>query len=194
MTELNPASSDLRATFESVLQQLKAATRFVEIGEIRFVDCRCAYGTAAEPAIDAVEVTIRGQEVVVESDTLRSVMTAEFRAPTPFPDNVAEKHKLVHVSARIEVKYDLSPDRDNDSDEAINTFGRMNGVQTAWPYFREYLHSSLVRLGLPSFDLPLLQPLDAAKLAGLLGRPHDDEDSPTNAAEPKARGKGRPRN
>lgn len=193
MTELNSAGADSSLPFETVLQQLKAATRFVEIAEIRFVDCRCTYGILAEPAVDAVEVNVRGQEVVVEGNTVRSAMTAEFRAPTPFADNDAEKQKQVHVGARIEVKYALSPERDQDSDEAINTFARMNGVQTAWPYFREYLHSSLVRLGLPSFDLPLLKPLDAARLAGLLERLHDDEDSEEKASEPKAKAGGQPR-
>lgn len=193
MTELNSAGTDSRLPFETVLQQLKAATRFVEIAEIRFVDCRCTYGILAEPSVDAVEVNVRSQEVFVEGNTVRSAMTAEFRAPTPFSDNDAEKQKQVHVGARIEVKYALSSDRDQDSDEAINTFARMNGVQTAWPYFREYLHSSLVRLGLPSFDLPLLKPLDAARLAGLLERLHDDEDSEEKASEPKAQAGGQPR-
>ena len=49
MTELNSAGTDSRLPFETVLQQLKAATRFVEIAEIRFVDCSCTYGILAEP-------------------------------------------------------------------------------------------------------------------------------------------------
>jgi hypothetical protein len=186
VTKLNPAAPDSQPTFETILQQLKAATRFVQIAEIRFIDCRCTYGTVAEPSVDAVEVNVRGQEVVVEENTLRSAMTAEFRAPSPFSDNDAEKQKRVHVGARIEVKYELSPDRDQGSDEAINTFARVNGVQTVWPYFREYLHSSLARLGLPSFDLPLLKPVDAARLAGLLERTHDDGGAQDQTSEPKA--------
>ncbi len=193
MTELNPAATNSRPTFETVLHQLKAATRFLEIAEIRFLECRCAYGTVAEHSVDAVEVNIRGHELVVEGNTVRSAMTAEFRAPTPFSDNDAEKLKQVHVGARIEVKYEVSPDRDQGSDEAIKTFARMNGVQTAWPYFREYLHSSLVRLGLPSFDLPLLKPLDAARLAGLLERPHHDEDAQDQESKPKSKAAGKPR-
>jgi len=186
VTKLNPAAPDSQPTFETILQQLKAATRFVQIAEIRFIDCRCTYGTVSEPSVDAVEVNVRGQEVVVEENTLRSAMTAEFRAPSPFSDNDAEKQKRVHVGARIEVKYELSPDRDQGSNEAINTFARVNGVQTVWPYFREYLHSSLARLGLPSFDLPLLKPVDAARLAGLLERTHDDGGAQDQTSEPKA--------
>jgi hypothetical protein len=193
VTELNPAATASRPTFESVLQQLKAATRFVEIAEIRFVDCRCSYGTPAEISVDEVEVTVRDQELVVEENTLRSAMTAEFRAPSPLSVNDAEKQKQVQVGARIEVKYGLSPDRDKDSYEAINTFARMNGVQTAWPFFREYLHSSLLRLGLPSFDLPLLKPLDAARLCGLLERPHDEDQAQHKDSEYKGDTEGQPR-
>lgn len=195
MTDVNPLAREPRSSFEAILQRLKAATRFVEISEIRFVECRCAYGVIAEPFVDAVKVNVRCQEVVVEEHMVRSAISAEFRAPTPFPDSDAEKQKRVHVEARIDVTYELSPERAQDSDEAINTFARVNGLQTAWPYFREYLHSSLVRLGLPSFDLPLLKPLDAARLAGLVEPPHEDDDEQAQdiASEPKARAEGRPR-
>jgi len=40
------------------------------------------------------------------------------------------------------------------SPEALNDFGRLNGVYNAWPYWREFLQSSTVRMGLP----PLIAP------------------------------------
>jgi len=38
----------------------------------------------------------------------------------------------------------------------IEAFSRMNGVYNAWPYWREYVQSMSVRLGLPALTLPLM--------------------------------------
>lgn len=175
MTTLPPDQPEPPHTFDRVLQQLKTATRYVELAEIRFLECRCGYGVETEPVAEVVEVTVRGQDVTIDERSIRSTLTADFRAPSPFSESETEKHKQVHVSARIEVRYESVPERETGTDESITTFARMNGVQAAWPYFREYVHSSLARMGLPPFDLPLLKPVEAARLAGLIGRPREDE-------------------
>lgn len=185
MTELNPTTTDSPQTFEEVLQRLKAAAGLVEIAEIRFLDCRCSYGIVTEARTDSVEITVHDHAIAAEENQISSSMTLEFRAPSPFSDEDSEKNKRVNVAARIEVKYAVLPSRDHDED-AVNTFARVNAVQTAWPYFREYLHSSLVRLGLPAFVLPLLMPPKAAELAGLVKRPQVDVAAPRPASDSNA--------
>lgn len=185
MKEIKSIATESQQVFVEVVERLKAATPFIQVAEVRFVDCKCSYGSTAEPVAEAVEVTVRNQEVAIEENMARSSMTLDFRAPSPFSDDDAEKKKRVHVVARMEVKYVLLADRPRGDDEAIGTFCRVNGIQTAWPYFREYLHSSLARLGLPPFDLPLLTPLKAAELAGLLRKTPGDEVVPSVA--PQAR-------
>jgi hypothetical protein len=42
------------------------------------------------------------------------------------------------------------------SDEMATAFGKMNGIHNVWPYWREYVQSISVRVGLPPITLPLM--------------------------------------
>lgn len=39
----------------------------------------------------------------------------------------------------------------------FEAFGRFNGVYNAWPYWREYVQSTLGRMGLPGFTVPVFR-------------------------------------
>ena len=42
------------------------------------------------------------------------------------------------------------------TDEVATAFGRMNGIHNVWPYWREYVQSMSMRVGLPPITLPLM--------------------------------------
>jgi len=42
------------------------------------------------------------------------------------------------------------------SGEIATAFGKMTGVYNAWPYWREYVQSTVGRLSLPPLTLPLI--------------------------------------
>ena len=42
------------------------------------------------------------------------------------------------------------------TDEVATAFGRMNGIHNLWPYWREYVQSMSMRVGLPPITLPLM--------------------------------------
>jgi len=42
------------------------------------------------------------------------------------------------------------------TDEVAAAFGRLNGIYNVWPYWREYVQSTVARLGLPPLTLPLM--------------------------------------
>ncbi len=48
------------------------------------------------------------------------------------------------------------------SEEELESFGLTNVVFNAWPYAREFVQNTLVRMDLPSFTLPLLRISDLA--------------------------------
>lgn len=41
------------------------------------------------------------------------------------------------------------------SEEQLAAFGEFNGIYNAWPYWREYVHSTTVRMGLPPMVVPV---------------------------------------
>jgi hypothetical protein len=50
------------------------------------------------------------------------------------------------------------------SDAHIAAFATLNGAFNTWPYWREYLQSTLSRMGLPPITVPVFQPRKIAKL------------------------------
>ena len=42
------------------------------------------------------------------------------------------------------------------TDEVATAFGRINGIHNVWPYWREYVQSTSMRVGLPPITLPLM--------------------------------------
>jgi len=41
----------------------------------------------------------------------------------------------------------------------IDAFGELNGLYNVWPYWREYVQSTTVRMGLPALTIPVFRPL-----------------------------------
>lgn len=144
------------------------AQRHFELREIRFVECSAKYDDFADGREAAVRIGIADQTVVRNGKVLQVAMRFEFIAPSPIPD---EASKRVELHARMRLEYDAVESRGEVDDASADVFARVNGIYNAWPYLREYVQASLMRLGLPSFELPLLRAGAAAQLAGLVDPP-----------------------
>lgn len=58
------------------------------------------------------------------------------------------------VTARLELRYQIPPDLPI-HEGLLDEFAKLNGVFNAWPYWREFVQNTLVRMGLPPLALPL---------------------------------------
>lgn len=47
----------------------------------------------------------------------------------------------------------------------FNAFGEMNGLYNAWPYWREFVQATTVRMGLPTITIPVYRPMNPAEPA-----------------------------
>lgn len=70
--------------------------------------------------------------------------------------------ELLHVEALFVLHYGI------DSFEGlkkpnIDAFGELNGLYNAWPYWREYVQSTTVRMGLPALTIPVFRPIVRSK-------------------------------
>ena len=59
------------------------------------------------------------------------------------------------VEAKFTILYELA-DLHAHSDDQIVAFSKTNGVFNAWPYWREYLHSTCARIGIAPTTVPAL--------------------------------------
>jgi preprotein translocase subunit SecB len=61
----------------------------------------------------------------------------------------------IRIQGEFELEYSIDS-LDQIKQENINAFGQMNGIHNAWPYWREYVQSMTVRMGLPPLTLPVI--------------------------------------
>lgn len=73
-----------------------------------------------------------------------------------------EEKTAVSVQATFELAYLLPADMQA-SEEELNDFARINAIFNAWPYWREFIQSTVTRMNLPPVVLPLFRLQDAIK-------------------------------
>lgn len=74
----------------------------------------------------------------------------------------ASEADLVRIEAEYCLQYRLSSFADVRK-QHIDAFGRLNGLYNAWPYWREFVQSATVRMGLPPLTIPVLPPVGAKR-------------------------------
>lgn len=72
-----------------------------------------------------------------------------------YEEDVESTDPPLFIRAEFVLDYSLDS-MDDISDESLDAFIRINGVYNVWPYWREYVQSTTVRLGIPPLTLPLL--------------------------------------
>jgi len=94
-------------------------------------------------------------------DASRILFTTTFLLRIATKDN--DNPIVFDLSATTEVTYALAAEPEI-ADTDLEEFGRINVPFNAWGFWRELTQSSLARLGLPVFALPLFRIQDAASL------------------------------
>lgn len=79
-------------------------------------------------------------------------------AAVPVTKSSDDANTTVYVSASFAVRYLLKNGIGQVTEDHLNAFGSLNGVYNTYPYWREFLQSSLYRMNLPPYVLPLLPP------------------------------------
>jgi hypothetical protein len=83
-------------------------------------------------------------------------------------------HVVVKVTGQFELRYDRQVDEEAVTLEDAQLFSRINGFYNAWPYMRELVANTFVRMGYPPFTMESLvigpQP-DESKAAAKSAKP-----------------------
>ena len=72
--------------------------------------------------------------------------------------------ELLRIAAIFLLQYRLSS-FEGLTKANFNAFGEMNGLYNAWPYWREFVQATTVRMGLPPFTIPVYRPVKKTKPA-----------------------------
>lgn len=138
---------------------------------------------SAQPPFKAV-VSMPETQVVQKKDEDGITVIADFvfegRLPSESspeyeqPREDAAKDVVIQISATYMVRYKIDPGPDLE-DEDLRAFARVNGVLNLWPFWREYVHSTLCRADLSPFPLPPFNPVKFGRDA--VARRKNKEDS-----------------
>lgn len=90
--------------------------------------------------------------------------------------DVEDGKEIFRLESAFEVKYSLT-DTEGLEPANFDAFSRMNGVYNLWPYWREYVQSTLPRMGLPPLTLPVMTQAKIEKMTRLPAGASEKQDS-----------------
>ena len=126
----------------------------VQIDDVRLREANCR--TLLDPASVPEELSAKSShEAVMRRD---SGGDATFLISVSFLLEIRAAAEADDLLAEISTVFDLSyhvPTDEVFSTEEIEGFGQFNSVFNAWPYWREFVQSSLSRMCMPSLTVPL---------------------------------------
>ena len=127
------------------------------ISRIRLVRAKLA-APLLDPTTDtanqdpiSVKFTFRSKALKAPAGVLR--IEIGFKMTGAQPDSSTP---VVSVDCAYAVDYTITREGFTPSAEQVKAFKDGNAIFNVWPYFREYLQSSLVKMGLPPLTAPFL--------------------------------------
>jgi len=159
-------------------------------------------GQQLAPVMRSGEIRIEGNEtrLLTEEAAEQRVNSCAFTlhfdfgytlvgGPKADSNEEVEKAMVAKVSADITVDY-LVNTPEFPSEERLQKWANSNTVVHAWPYWREYCHSTLLRMNLPVAIMPLLELMPPPDEAAASEMPVHAEPPPgKQASKPKTRTK-----
>jgi len=152
-------STTPRKPARSKMDLAASVSERVEIMEILLVESVMKRGAVGDglPAKLALGVNVETQ---VDKDAKIVCVQPRFVVSAKYDE--ADDHELLRIEAQFALRYRV-PSLAGLKKSNIEAFGELNGLYNAWPYWREFVQSTTVRMGLPPLTIPVYRPLEAPK-------------------------------
>lgn len=130
----------------------------VEIMEITLAESVTKRGAVRDSLSAKLTMGVVNVETQVDKDNKVVCVRPHFVVSAKYDD--ANDDELLRIEAQFVLRYRV-PSLDGLRKANIDAFGEMNGLYNAWPYWREFVQSTTVRMGLPPLTIPVYRPLKA---------------------------------
>ena len=152
-------STTSRRTARSKMDLAAPVSERVEVIEILIAESMAKRGAVRDrlPAKLAMSVNVETQ---VDKDEKVVCVRPRFVLSAKYEEAGGEE--LLRIEAQFVLRYRV-PSFEGLKKANITAFGELNGLYNAWPYWREFVQSTTVRMGLPSLTIPVYRPLKAPK-------------------------------
>lgn len=119
---------------------------------LRTADCKYSCNTTQIQAEDVPEQTLHWCQFI---SRFQFVYVLPKEDGSQHAEDEIDTHRLASITAEITAVYNLSGDTLPDA-ETLHHWASNNVVLHTWPYWREYCHNTLLRMGLPVTMIPLV--------------------------------------
>lgn len=132
---------------------IKVSNR-VQLENVRLMSCSCNQNYLSGPGKKSFDIE-KSVESSIDESTNRIFVLTKFALQT-YEVGDSTKESLTEIEASFLLIYqaDFS---DDITENAVEQFGNTNGIYNAWPYWREYVQNTIVRMGLPSLTIPVFR-------------------------------------
>lgn len=149
-----PEDKERTAVGKSAMSQVAEVAREIELKDIRVI----SFASEQRPELIGPKMDVRQG---IDTETTADMEAGEIRVTIRFTaDALPLEQESADVAVRIAVTFELAYQCEaveRLSDEALEAFGKINGVYNAWPYWREFVHSTTVRMGLSPLIMPVFR-------------------------------------
>lgn len=126
-------------------------TKNLAIEDIRLLETHCKLGVLKKELPADAEQNIQ-ISVKTDDDGKSVVATARYKLTMRYDDRATADPPIL-ISARYGVRYSVTKAMpETQLKECLENIVQLN----IWPYWREYVQSVVVRMGLPPFPMPLM--------------------------------------
>jgi hypothetical protein len=146
-------------------QSLASVIASVELRQVRLVQATVRTRVRDASTIPNAEVSLTHTTWIMGRGASGFLVAANLRAFVLSKGQEPGDQSPISVDVLFELAYAL-PDALKIDNEVLREFARVNGAFNAWPYWREYVQSTIARMNLPPLVLPVFRVLKADSPAG----------------------------
>ena len=132
-------------------------SRIVSAVEIKSVRLREAHCRSVRPSEIAETIAVKPShdaEVIESGD--RESLEVEVAFVLDVSNADGEQEFQAEIRGTFELLYRIPADKDFSSEE-LAAFAQVNAVFNAWPYWREFVQTSLARMEMPVLTMPVFR-------------------------------------
>lgn len=141
------AKKKMRPSRPEDLALASQVARRVQIKNIQLVDAKLSFNDVGSVS-DDVSISY-GTATKVDADNL--VVTVLMNT------SVSDANNVINIVATFRATYTVDS-IDGLTPECFDAFGSLNGLFNIWPFWREFVHNTTLRMGLPALTLPVQRP------------------------------------
>lgn len=125
----------------------------VQLKDVRLISSKCDQTPGATSGKKAYDISY-STEVQVDRKSGCVVVIARFHFEAYIGSKTSQPVLLIDAS--FVLSYAIE-DFGGLTQKGFERFANLNGIYNAWPYWREFVQNTIVRMGLPSLSIPVFR-------------------------------------